>query len=128
MDITKLTALRAQDRKELQTLIAAINGAQNSLRRDECGDWTIIGARGTVHATDGRFYVYLCPGSAKAWHYAKKALASFAAPSQDGDEDGMLTFTRMPNEDEAKTLRSYIGLRQTRDMPPDRALKLREHV
>src|ERR1700746_3853636 len=99
MDNAKLNALRAHDRKELQALLAAVNGAQNSLHRDECGDWTITDARGTVRATNGKFYVYISPGSGQAWTGAKKALASFATPSQDGDEEGILTFARMPNED-----------------------------
>ena len=35
--------------------------------------------------------------------------------------------SRMPDENEAATLRHYIGLRQTREVPPERAQKLREH-
>ena len=38
-----------------------------------------------------------------------------------GDEEGILVFSKMPDAVEAATLRSYIGLRQTREMSPDRA-------
>jgi hypothetical protein len=119
--------LHRGDRAGLETLLAAVNGAMNALRRDACGDWTITGSRGTIRASGGKFYVYIPSGSAKAWTYAKRALASFALPSQDGDEEGILTFERMPDADEAETLRSYIGLRQTRDVSPDLAQNLRDH-
>jgi len=32
---------------------------------------------------------------------------------QDGDDEGILMLTRMPNAHEAATLRGYVGLRQT---------------
>jgi hypothetical protein len=62
------------------------------------------------------------------WTYAKKQLAGFATVHQDGDDEGVLVLIRMPSESEAATLRHYIGLRQTREVPPERAQKLREHA
>jgi hypothetical protein len=125
MDQAKLNVVRGQDRAELETLLTAVNGAMNAIRRDECGDWTIAGSRGTVRACNGRFYVYIPCRSAMAWTYAKKQLGGFTTPHQDGDDEGILTLSRMPDENEAATLRRYIGLRQTRDVPPDRAQTLR---
>jgi hypothetical protein len=119
MDKASHHHLRQDDRKQLDALLVAVNGAMKALRRDECGDYTITGSRGTIRACDGKYFVYIPSGSARAWTFAKRALASLATPSQDGDEEGILTFDRMPNADEAETLRSYIGLRQTR--PPDHA-------
>jgi len=86
MNSAKLTALRAQDRKELQILLTAVNGAMNSLRRDECSDPAIIGSRGTIRACNGKFSVDLSSRSGQAWTNAKRALASFATVKQDGDE------------------------------------------
>jgi hypothetical protein len=57
--------------------------------------------------------------------YAKKHLAGFATVHQDGDDEGILFLTRMPNADEAATLRGYVGLRQTRDVGPDHGYWLR---
>jgi hypothetical protein len=58
-------------------------------------------------------------------------LPAFLAHSvlgQDGGEEGILTFSKMPDADEAETLRSYLGLRQTRDVSPDQIQKAREAV
>jgi hypothetical protein len=121
MDQATLTRLRQQDRTELTTLLTALNGAMNAIRRDECGDWTIFGSRGTIRACDGTFYVYIQCRSARAWNAAKKQLAkSCPVISQDGDEEGILILSETPDQDEAETLRRYIGLRQTRDVSPDR--------
>ena len=50
MDQARLNQLRHEDRKQLDALLEATNGAMNALRRDECGDWTITGSRGTIRA------------------------------------------------------------------------------
>jgi hypothetical protein len=128
MDQSRLSGLRARDRDELSTLLGVLHGAMNTLRRDACGDPTIAGSRGHICACDGTFHVYVQCQSAKAWTYAKKQLAGFADVHQDGDDEGILLLTRMPNADEAATLRRYIGLRQTREMSPERAQSLREHA
>jgi hypothetical protein len=128
MDQVRLHRLRLQDHAELEALLTALNGAKNAICLDACGDWMINGSRGTIRASGGKFYVYILSGSSRAWTYAKKALASFAVLSQDGDEEGILAFSRMPEADEAETLRSYIGLRQTRDVPAERAQSLRDHA
>jgi hypothetical protein len=118
MDQTTLNHLRQEDRKKLETLLSVVNGAMNALHRDECGDPAIIGSRGTIRACDGKFYVYIPSGSVRAWTAAKKQLAAFTTVSQDGDDEGILVLSRMPDEDEAATLRHYIGLRQTHDIHP----------
>jgi len=71
MDQAQLNRLRAQDRAELVTLLTAVNGALNSVRRDDCGDWTIAGSRGTIRACNGKFYVYIPCRSAVTWNNAK---------------------------------------------------------
>ena len=38
---------------------------------------------------------------------------------QDVDDEGVLVIFRMPDEDEAETLRHYIGLRLTREVSPE---------
>jgi hypothetical protein len=114
-----LNRLRAQDRDELSTLLIVLHGAMNALRRDECGDPTIFGSRGTIRACDGMFHVYVRCRSPMHGTYAKKQLAGFATVHQDGDDEGDLVLARMPDESEAETLRHYIGLRQTRNAGPD---------
>jgi hypothetical protein len=119
MDQPGLNRLRAKDRDELSTLLSVLHGAMNSLHRDECGDWTIAGSRGHIRACDGTFHVYVQCRSPMHWTHAKKQLAGFATVHQDGDAEGVLLLTRMPDESEAETLRRYVGLRQTRNVGPD---------
>jgi hypothetical protein len=128
MDQTTLAHLRQEDRKQLETLLSVVNGAVNALRRDECGEPAIIGSRGTIRACDGKFYVYIPSGSALAWTWVKKQLAAFTTVSQDGDDEGILVLSRMPDEVEAATLRKYIGLRQTRDIPPEQIQQAQDAV
>jgi hypothetical protein len=119
MDQASLHRLRAQDRDELFTLLTVLHGAMNALRRDECGDPIIFGSRGHIRACDGTFYVYVRCHSPRAWTFAKRQLASFATVHQDGDDEGVLILSRLPDESKAETLRHYIGLRQTREVSPE---------
>ena len=119
MDQSGLGRLRVRDRAELYALLTALHGAMNTLRRDECGDWTIAGSHGHIRACDETFYVYVRCHSGQAWTYAKKQLAGFTMVHQDGDDEGILRLSRMPNAHEAATLRGYAGLHQTRDVGPD---------
>lgn len=128
MDQAKLNHLRLQDRAELETLLDALNGAKNAIKRDECGDFVIAGSRGTVRACDGKYYAYIPCRSAATWKNAKKKLASLATPSQDGDQEGILLLSRMPDTDEAETLRSYIGLRQTHNVTEEQRQNFKERV
>jgi hypothetical protein len=128
MDQAELHRLRTQDRDELSTLLSVVHGAMNALHRDECGDPTIFGSRGHIRACDGTFHVYVQCRSSMHWTYAKRQLAGFATVHQDGEDEGVLVLSRMPDESEAETLRHYIGLRQTREVPPERAQKLRERA
>ena len=79
---------------------------------------TIFGSRGHIRACDG-FHVYVRCHSGRAWTFAKRQLASFATVHQDGDDEGVLILSRLPDKDEAETLRHYIGLRQTREVSPE---------
>ena len=124
MDQPALNRLRAQDRQELSDLLTVLHGAMNALRRDECGDPTIFGSRGHIRACDGTFLIYVVCRSAKHWTYAKRQLA-FCRVIQDGDEEGVLQLDRLPSPGEAEVIRTYIGLRQTRQVSPEQALRLR---
>ena len=49
----------------------------------------------------------------------RRQLSAFTTVHQDGDDEGVLVLSRLPDESEAETLRHYIGLRQTRNVGPD---------
>jgi hypothetical protein len=114
LDQATLSRLRQQDRADLERLLAALNGAINAIRRDECGDPSIMGSRGKIYACEGVFSVYAACRSPRHWTFVKRSLAGFCTVTQDGDDEGFLRLDRMPTTDEAATLRDVIGLRQTR--------------
>jgi hypothetical protein len=101
------------DREALLTLAEALNCARRALRRDECSDWRINGMSGHIYAVPGGFHLCCAPGSARAWTFAKRALA-FAHVAQDGDAEGVLRMSRLPTGAEADTIRSYLRIAKRR--------------
>ena len=69
-------------------------------------------SRGYNQCLRGTFHCYVW-GIGPVWTNAKQRLASFTTVHQDGDDEGILILSRVPDADEAATLRYYIGLRQT---------------
>jgi hypothetical protein len=100
MHETALNHLRQLDRADLAVFLTAVNGAKNALKRDECGDWIIIGTRGTIRACNGAFSVFVAGRSRRHWFFVKKALAGFCSITQDGDDEGVLRLTRLPAGEE----------------------------
>ena len=117
MHETALNQLRQLDRADLAVFLNAVNGAKNALKRDECGDWIIIGTRGTIRACNGTFSVFVAGRSRRHWYFVKKALAGFCRITHDGDDEGVLRLTRLPAGEEIVRLRHVIGLRQTGPAP-----------
>lgn len=110
---------RQRDGASLAGLLAALNGAKNALRRDDCGDPIIRGSHGHVFADGNSFGIYIQCRSIKSWNAAKKMLAGICPEvRQDGDEEGIFHLGRLPTAAEAELIRRYVGIRQTRDAPP----------
>src|SRR5215510_8671307 len=107
----------ANDRDRLDLLRQSLNGAQNSLRRDECGDFRITSQRGAIYR-DGTGWLIIVDArsSEKHWTWTKKRL-SFCRVTQDGDDEGCLHLATLPDAEQAATIRDIIGLRQTRPAP-----------
>ena len=121
-----------RQRPALLDLTKALGCRDNSLRRDECGDWRVEGRNGHVYAVPGSldrpatpgFQIYAA-GSARWWSFAKKALTPFAEITNDGDDEGMLFLDRLPTADEAETIRQYVGLAKKRVMSEAELARLR---
>jgi hypothetical protein len=64
------------DRAQQKALLAALGAWDRALRRDECGAWTIVGSRGTIHTWgDGRTWVlFVACRSALHWTPTRKWL------------------------------------------------------
>jgi hypothetical protein len=89
------------------------------LRRDECGDYTIIGKLGHIYTDDQGFLLYVtAPGSPRRWSLVKRRLA-FCSLKQDGDDEGCLYLDRLPEPAEAELIREALGIRNRRHLSPE---------
>jgi hypothetical protein len=120
-------------RPALLKLAEALLSRDNALRRDECSDWRINGKRGHIYAIPGTldrphtpgFQIYIGCESVREWSYAKKALAPFTDPTNDGDEEGMLFLDHLPSPNEAEIIRRYVGIAKKREVSPEELDRLR---
>jgi hypothetical protein len=102
------------DKAALTDLLMALEVSPlSSLRRDSCGNWTIVGHKGTIvpWGEDLSFQIFLQCSSKRQWSSAKRQL-SFLESTQDGDDEGCFRLTELPNAEQAKTLRKQLGLRK----------------
>jgi hypothetical protein len=121
MGDTYVSAADAEtDRARQKALLAAINGWDRALRRDECGAWCINGTRGSVHSWgDGSSWVLHVTGrSALHWRWLKKRL-SFCRVTQDGDDEGCLRLAGLPTSEQAAVIRDALGIRKRMEFAPD---------
>jgi hypothetical protein len=108
----------AETRERLERFLHAIEGAGNTLRRDECRDQCFFGSRGHVFAVPGvldavapGFLLYVACRSPRQWGFAKREM-SFARVTQDGDAEGCLFIDRPPSEREGEIIRDRLGIRK----------------
>ena len=99
---------------DLDDMVTALGCWDRAYCRDECGDWMIEGKQGHIYAHPEGFYLYCAPGSARAWGFAKKALAFCTLLTQDGDDEGFLRLERLPTPAEADVIRDKLGIRKKR--------------
>src|SRR5262245_32650567 len=98
------TAFEAEsDRAQQKVLLAALNGCDRALRRDECGAWRISGSRGSIHTWgDAKSWVlYVTCHSGQHWTWAKKRLG-FCQVTEDGDDEGCLRLQSLPTAEQAE--------------------------
>jgi hypothetical protein len=100
---------------DLDDLVKALGCQDRAYRRDDFGDWIVEGKHGHIFAHAEGFYLYCSPASARAWGFAKKALA-FCRVTQDGDDEGFLLLDRLPTSEEAEVIRDKLGIRKRREI------------
>jgi hypothetical protein len=111
-----------RDKAQLNLLHTVLNAAKAARRQDECGLWTIKGQRGYVSTwgDDKTWMIFVAGRSARHWTSIKKRLtACRAVITQDGDNEGVARLMKLPDAKRAAELRDIIGIRQTRDAPPN---------
>ena len=112
-------------RPALLDFAKAIGSRDAALRRDECGDWRVGGSHGHVYAVPGGFQIVVMGWTAKGWNLAKQAL-SFAAVTNDGDDEGALTLDRLPTKAEGELIRKWCGVPKRKEFSPEDLAALRE--
>jgi len=120
------------DRQEVLLFAKAVKTSAIP-RRDECGDYRLLGKIGQVYATGiGRkreFQLIVgtafgCEISARQWGLIKEEL-HFCRLTQDGHSEGSLILDRLPATDEAATIRKCLGLRKLRELSEEERQRLR---
>lgn len=117
---------RRADRELLVTLVSALSVSQGRLRRDACGDWILVGARGHIFTDAVGIYAYVPAGTARRWTNVKRALSFMMVVTQDGDDEGILKMDGLPSPDQAAALRKVLGLRKSAPLTPERREALRQ--
>jgi hypothetical protein len=112
------------DREQLQNFAEALGSRATCLRRDDCGDWHILGRKGHVYVYDATAVLLVYhPGSARGWTFAKASLG-FCRVTQDGDDEGCLVLDHLPTRDEASTIRRVLVIAKKRDVSPEEIERL----
>jgi hypothetical protein len=108
------------DRDALRRLLVALGAPKRSLRRDECGAWSIIGPKGYVSSwgANGGWLIYCEAHSLRKWS-AIKARLCFCKLTQNGETEGCLRLLKLPTPEQATQIRKALGLRKRRGDAPD---------
>jgi hypothetical protein len=112
-----------------QTSVGAPYGkVTRCLRRDDCGDWAIIGHDVTIYPDGAGYLLCITTGqSARRWGFIKKRLA-FCQATQDGDEEGALHLDRLPTLQEADVIREALGIRKRKHLSDETIASLRDRL
>jgi hypothetical protein len=120
----------AAQRPRLLAFADALGCRDAALRRDECGDWRIKGQHGHVASAPEGFQLYYGGpefiGTARGWGFAKRAFEAFGAKvTQDGDDEGVVVFGRLPTPAEAEVIRDKLKIAKKREISDAERERLR---
>src|SRR5262249_41773734 len=110
--------LNIDDREQLIKLTTALKVSLTQLTRDECGDWQIKGLRGHIHVHGDGYLLVARARTARMWASIKER-PRFCRVTQDGDDQGCMHLNRLPNKEEAATVRACLKLRKRRGYSPE---------
>jgi hypothetical protein len=126
VDTYETAAEATADREQQKRLLAALNGWDRALRRDECGAWRINGSRGSIHTwgDDRTWVLFVACRSGVHWTHTKRRL-SFCAVTQDGDDEGCLRLHDLPTTAQATVIRDVLGIRKRQEVSPTQLERLK---
>jgi hypothetical protein len=94
------------------------------LEKDACSEPCLIGMYGNVRVDGDRFGVAVQARNRRRYKSAKNKLLSFCILAQDGDNEGVFRLPTLPTKEQAKVIRSVLGLRKKREYT-DEGMKAR---
>jgi hypothetical protein len=113
----------AKQRPALLEMAKALLSRDKALRRDENGDWRILGKKGHIYAVPEGFQIMVAGGTAHWWHAAKRRF-DFAKVLQDGGDEGIVVLSRLPTPTEAESIRHYCGIAKKREVSEEQRARL----
>lgn len=118
------------DRSELRRLLAALEATDAALCKDECKTWVVQGTKGHIYTQrpSGRWLLVAHCRSVRQWSATKQRLSSFCKVGQDGDDEGALLLERLPDRDQAVTIRDVLGIRKRRTDTPETLQRLSDQA
>jgi hypothetical protein len=102
-------------REELLPLLEALDASPKALRRDDNGNFEIVGSRGNAYPWgDGKtWWVFVSARSAKHWTFLKRRLVLAGMEiTQDGDDEGAGRLTTPITPEQAAVIREACGIHQ----------------
>lgn len=109
-------------REDLLPLLDALDASPKALRRDENGNFEIVGSRGNaVPWGDGKtWWVFVECRSARHWTFTKRRLAAAGLEiAQDGDEEGVGRLALPVTPEQAAVVREACGIHQRKRYSPE---------
>ena len=85
------------------------------LEKDACGEPCLIGMYGNVRVDGNGFGVAVLARSRRRYTSLKSKLLPFCILAQDGDYEGIFHLQELPTKEQAKVIRSVLGLRKKRE-------------
>jgi hypothetical protein len=113
----------AKQRPALLEMAKALLSRDKALRRDENGDWRILGKKGHVYAVPEGFQIWISGGTAAWWTAAKRKL-KYPQLCMDGDDEGVFILNRLPTSTEAELIRHYCGIAKKREISEEERARL----
>jgi hypothetical protein len=101
------------DKQKIVTFASALNIAARNIDKDSCDRWTITGNASSLQAAhDDRYLLYVATSSSRKWGAIKRKAKAFGwTVTQDGDDEGCIQLG-LPDEKQARFLRSLLGMRK----------------
>jgi hypothetical protein len=95
------------------------NGLKARIKRDECGDWCIVGQRGNIHQDGAGYSIFGTFKSGKGLKHCRDAFLGFCILRQLGDTEAVLHMAALPTPEQAKVIRYFLKIKKIKELSPE---------